>query len=516
MPKAPAFNEPGVGGRAWPGLVLKGLAWAGLLALLALAATAIQAAPGLAPLVVNDASDLPGLPPLTSTHCAASNGKCTLRAAIMVANQTAGGLTIILPAGTYTLTIPAAFGDRDTTGDLNISSTVTLRGAGASSTSINANGGVIHDRAFFVQLGAALNLSGVTIRGGMSAGNGGGIYNAGVLSLDSSALIGNFAGSPNGYGGALSTAGQAMTVTNSTLSGNIATGGGGAIQADFGSVTIVDSSIISNQASINGGGIDNGGATLSVTGSTIAGNTGYNGGGILSAQNTTTLVVASTISGNTAVTNAGGGLEENGGTANLVNSTLSGNSAAVNGGGISNDCPCASLVNLYNVTISNNQADADSNGSGDGGGVFNGNNGINTVQLQDSLIAGNWATQLFFHNIYILRANDCNGPLTSLDYDLIGTTSDCTFTKSPDDQLNVAADIGPLQANGGPTLTQALLPGSPAIDAGAPSGCPDQNSLLLATDQRGARRTANGAGTTRCDIGAFELQRVVYLPLARR
>ena len=52
--------------------------------------------------------------------------------------------------------------------------------------------------------------------------------------------------------------------------------------------------------------------------------------------------------------------------------------------------------------------------------------------------------------------------------------------------------LGPLADNGGPTLTQALLPGSPAIDAANNAVCP-------ATDQRGVARDAA------CDVGAFEL-----------
>src|SRR5262249_60736280 len=53
--------------------------------------------------------------------------------------------------------------------------------------------------------------------------------------------------------------------------------------------------------------------------------------------------------------------------------------------------------------------------------------------------------------------------------------------------------LGPLQDNGGPTPTMALLPGSPALDAGCNSNAP-------ATDQRGFARIANGT----IDIGAFE------------
>jgi hypothetical protein len=68
--------------------------------------------------------------------------------------------------------------------------------------------------------------------------------------------------------------------------------------------------------------------------------------------------------------------------------------------------------------------------------------------------------------------------------------------------LGVDPLLGPLQNNGGPTLTHALLGGSPAIAAGNPGGCRDQNGNLLTTDQRGFARPA--AGSPFCDIGAYE------------
>jgi hypothetical protein len=68
------------------------------------------------------------------------------------------------------------------------------------------------------------------------------------------------------------------------------------------------------------------------------------------------------------------------------------------------------------------------------------------------------------------------------------------------DQVNVPLDLGPLQNNGGPTATIALLPGSAAIDKGDPAGCTGVEGELLTVDQRGVARPQNG----RCDVGAFE------------
>jgi hypothetical protein len=92
----------------------------------------------------------------------------------------------------------------------------------------------------------------------------------------------------------------------------------------------------------------------------------------------------------------------------------------------------------------------------------------------------------------------------------------CTFTGGADPLL------GPLSDNGGPTLTQALLPGSPAIDTGLASGCRDAAGALM-LDQRGYFRHADGDGngSRRCDRGAFEYGAVlptqwVYTPFVRR
>jgi hypothetical protein len=103
-------------------------------------------------------------------------------------------------------------------------------------------------------------------------------------------------------------------------------------------------------------------------------------------------------------------------------------------------------------------------------------------------------------NVIFAAANggNCQGAIQSLGNN-IETGDSCSLT-GPNDRPNTAPRLGPLQNNGGPTDTHALLPGSPAIDAGASAACP-------ATDQRGVARPldGNGDGTTACDVGAFEL-----------
>jgi plastocyanin len=94
---------------------------------------------------------------------------------------------------------------------------------------------------------------------------------------------------------------------------------------------------------------------------------------------------------------------------------------------------------------------------------------------------------------------DCFGPLISEGFILIQDTTGCTITGDTTGNItSLNAELGPLQDNGGPTFTHALLPISPAIEAGNPGGCTDENSALLDTDQRGYVR--NGF----CDMGAYE------------
>jgi hypothetical protein len=221
------------------------------------------------------------------------------------------------------------------------------------------------------------------------------------------------------------------------------------------------------------------------------------------------------ISGNTS--QEGGGIYSDG-PVTLVNSTASGNSATGHGGGL---YIADGATALYNVTISGNTADSDGDNDGDGGGVYINSTGALTVT--HSIIGGN-VDDSSPGNQHL----DCSGQLTSAGYNLIEDTAGCFV--GGDTTGNVTGlnpNLGPLQNNGGPTLTQALLAGSPAIDAGNPGGCLDESGLMLTTDQRGFIRPADGDGDTVsvCDMGAFEYASpgptspagsVVYLPLIQK
>jgi hypothetical protein len=155
--------------------------------------------------------------------------------------------------------------------------------------------------------------------------------------------------------------------------------------------------------------------------------------------------------------------------------TITGGSSAGPGGGIYN----GGTLTLTNSTVSGNTSRVS------GGGILKGGG---TAKLANTIVARNTATT---------KDTDVSGTFTSQGNNLIGNTEGATgFGAS--DLLNRNPLLGPLQNNGGPTDTRALLPGSPAIDAAA-------NDRCLFTDQRGVqRKDGDGNGTVVCDIGAYE------------
>jgi hypothetical protein len=157
---------------------------------------------------------------------------------------------------------------------------------------------------------------------------------------------------------------------------------------------------------------------------------------------------------------------------------------------------------LTSVTITNNRADSDDNGSGTGGGIYNNNS---APLLRNTIVAGNFKGS---GADVPATADDIQGtgPVDSNSaYNLIGTGGAGGLTAgSPNfNQVNVSnPGLGPLQNNGGPTQTHALLDGSPAIDAG------DDFSATPTTDQRGFNRPVDIPEVTNVadgsDIGSFE------------
>jgi CSLREA domain-containing protein len=258
-----------------------------------------------------------------------------------------------------------------------------------------------------------------------------------------------------------------------------------------------------------GGGISSNG-TLIVTRSAITDNTATTsiGGGIDSrdvGSGASLTLIDSVVSNNTGVTD-GGGIWSSG-NLTIVNSTISGNASGEEGGGLYRLGSAIPTI-IRSSTIVRNVADSDRNGSGTGGGIYL--NFGTTLQLGHTIIAGNYKGT-------VATRNDClngGGAIESEGYNLIETTTSCSITGATSTNITGQNPIlGPLQNNGGPTPTHALLAGSPAINAGA-FGCPDATGGTLATDQRGVLRPQN----RRCDIGAFELEQateplLVFLPI---
>jgi|SRR5579859_959446 len=310
-----------------------------------------RAAPQSPPVfTVNSPADLPAGGDLTNGICqtASNNTVCTSRAAVMKANHWPGGGMIIHLAGlpsaaSYVLTIPAAGVDDETTGDLHIThqtGVVSVIGDRAGLTIIDANASVTHDRAFYVQLGAALALSGTTVQGGHpTLDGGGGILNDGNLTLYDTDIARNQA---FGFGGGIDNRGTLAAFTSTISSNQVFSQsiGGGLANASYFTITLVATTVSSNTADF--------------------------GGGIGNFETGALTLVGSTLSGNLAQQD-GGGLA--GVTAMLINSTVSGNRANRNGGGVWNGLLSVGpgVSKLYNVTVANNQADADLNGTGTGG-----------------------------------------------------------------------------------------------------------------------------------------------------
>jgi hypothetical protein len=287
-----------------------------------------------------------------------------------------------------------------------------------------------------------------------------------------------------------------VTLSNVTIQNGLAVGvyqpGGGVWNR--GTLNIVASTISGNRATTGsatrygfarGGGIMNNGM-LTISNSTLSGNSATVGctnaclawgGGILNLGSLT--INSSTLSENSAVT---GGAIFNQDLTSINNSTLSGNSA-YGGGGIFNK---GSLTSISNSTLSGNSAHA-----GGGGGILNYNSSGYKVTLENSIVADS------------PNGGNCTGTMSSNGYNL-SSDGTCNFS-SRGDLNNHDPMLGPLQNNGGPTQTMALLPGSPAIDGGNPSGCTDGQGNLLKTDQRGMPRP-DKEDSVGCDMGAYESQ----------
>ena len=557
--------------------------------------TQIQPEAQAASFTVNSLGDSPDASPGNGA-CADAGGQCTLRAAIQESNATFIADTINCSlAGTIDLNtaLPA----------INFNTTIQGPGAGTLTVRRSTAGGTPNFRIFTINSGAVVSISGLTVTNGRTADgpvgggggtpgyggtgeNGGGILNNGSLTLTDVVVTNNRTGngSPGttgiggvgGFGGGISSTGpltltnvaisnnttgngaegyfggwggrggaiyffgSALTITNSSITGNRTGDGGnstsgaasgdggeaGGVYAEKGVLTLTGVLMDGNDAgdgypTISSGGGD-GGALYThpavqtiMTNCTVSNNNSGQGGSGFSAVgglgggifNTGSLtIIASTISGNFTKGPSSGGFSHGGGifngnTLTIINSTISGNVAhaggVARGGGIYNN---ASSISLTNVTITGNSAAL-------GQGLHT--NG--TANIRNSIIADNGAP----------TSPDVSGSFNSQGHNLIGkadSQQSGLVHGVNGDQVGTPATpinplLGPLANNGGPTLTHALQLNSPALDAGDDcvtqvAHCGDANIPRLTTDQRGATRPADSDDAdaiATSDIGAFEL-----------
>jgi hypothetical protein len=286
---------------------------------------------------------------------------------------------------------------------------------------------------------------------------------------------------------------RSFTLAGAGAATTIIDGGGSSriIRVTAGTVTISGVTIQDGYSTNSAGGLNVlNGSTVTVNDCVIKDNIGRNGGGVDVGDSSTLNMNRCTISGNSSPDlpmgggYGGGGIWNANSTVNLTNCTISGNSASDDvsgyGGGILN----AGTMTLTNCTIADNSA---SGSPGQGGGFYTG--GVNTMTFVNTIVANNTATG-GGDNGY----NSGGMSVTSLGYN-IDSQDTCGFHQTSD-QTNTDPLLGPLQDNGGPSFTHALLPGSPAIDAGTCTGAPT-------TDQRGVIRPWPWGAS--CDIGAYEV-----------
>jgi hypothetical protein len=336
---------------------------------------------GAATFTVNDTRDL-GLEHSNLTQCRSSEGTCTLRAAVQAADNVGGPSTITLPAEEYELALESTAPDQPANGDLDIrgsATAITIEGAGAGVTVINAD----HiDRAFAVQSGESLDISGVTVENGEQTGSGsqenstesgygGAFLNNGSLTISRSVLRNDSAI----YGGVVS--GEGLTsVAGSTLEGSTSEDEGGAIAAYGGSVALVGDTITNSQSDGPGGVLFAGSrvGTVAVEDATITGSVAHNqaegfalgNGGAMQLENPGGSTISqSTLDGNSAE-NVGGAIDAYGsaGPVTVEDSRFSDDAAAV--GGAIDTYESASPLTISGSTFHGDSA----TGTGGAGGAL--------------------------------------------------------------------------------------------------------------------------------------------------
>jgi hypothetical protein len=410
------------------------------------------------------------------------DGPGSLRAALRSASD---GDTIDATGITGTILLTSA--------ELVVSKSVTIVGPGPGTLSVN---GHRKFRVFNIGANTVVTISGLTIIRGRTTGvrhpdeSGGGIYNAGsTLTVTNCTLSDN----ATDWGGGIFNdgslpSGAVLTMIASTLSRNSADFGGAIYNhaiAGTAKVTVVNCTFSANSA-VGGGAIynnsrDNGTATLTVTACTFGGNSAdMRGGGIFNASSSDSRRYRGTKA-----------------TVTLNASTFGDNSAGEMGGGAYN------FAGFGDATLWVNGCTFSGNSAGSGGSIYNDGSGAGraTVEIANTILRAGSSGGNLFHD----SSGRFGSRITSRGYNLCSDKAR-GFLSAKTDRINTDPMLGPLQDNGGPTFTHALLPGSPAIDRGNRAVIA---SLVLDTDQRGFCRPVGShavAGGDGSDIGAFEVQ----------
>jgi hypothetical protein len=445
--------------------------------------------------------------PMVTFSAPQNAGGTTATGFATVVNGVVTAVTITNPGSGYTTAPTITFSGGGATTQataaavlgFNNSANLTISGTTVSNNSaLNGPTGAIGNAG-----AGAVVISNSTVENNYSGTTGGGFgdeNNLGTLTVTNSVFLNNTALTD---GGGIQEGGASTTITNSVIQGNYSGGLGGGVVTEGGALSILDSTILGNTSAKFGGGVEAAGV-VSITTSIIQGNsTNGDGGGVL-ANGTTLTILDSLIDGNSSANNGGGvvvmtsGVGAEGST--ITNTTITGNSALNNGnannrgGGVDEANGGGGALLLLNDTINGNYAAIGGGVRWDGGG---------SISVENTIIAGNFGntsgTDVFA---------DANA-FTDLGGNLIGVggaglTSATTQAGTAANPLNPL--LGPLQYNGGPNvgsdgntlplLTEALLPGSPAIGRGLASGAPSQ-------DARGLLRPSF-FGAVAPDVGAFD------------
>ncbi|MEI7852918.1 MAG: hypothetical protein WCJ06_04370, partial [Planctomycetota bacterium] len=392
------------------------------------------------------------------------SGRGSLRQAIDDANATADDdvIEFNISSGTnpYIIILNSALPNIL---DASSSGTLTITGLGAPSLTIsgsdpiNPNNSTRNFNIFSIDSDGDLSISGVTVSGAQTSGNGGAFNNSGTLKVSNSTISGNTAGD-NG-GGIYNEMGGTLKVSMSIISGNKADDSGGGIY-NSGTLTVNDSTLSGNTAKFGGGIYNDTGGTLTVSNSTFSKNLAATGGGI--QNNSSLTVIDSTISGNTV--NRGGGIYNDfGGTLKINNTIISGNTAKY-GGGIYT----RGILTVSNSTISGNTANRgggirnndtltvigstiSGNTAKYGGGIYN----SDILTVIGSTISGNAAK--YGGGIFI----DMDGTLTVTNSTILGNTPDNIMDEGADKFFEVSSPSAavPFPLNNSITKDLAILTG---------------------------------------------------------